>query len=151
VRPIGNPEEIVNLIKKDISNGTLFQQQLPASVTSSESSDEDISLVQKNKLSINDSQLIRAKWLIENKKVVHVPQCKAFNVLNESDEPYLIRLYPSPTCTCKARSKCCHIMAVQLSLGIEIKENKPIPNLSKLRRNNKNGKLTGRKMRGHKK
>jgi hypothetical protein len=42
-------------------------------------------------------------------------------------------------------------MAVQLSLGIEIKENKPLPNLSKLRRNNKNGKLTGRKMRVHKK
>ena len=45
---------IVNLIKKETSNGTLFQQQLPATVISSESSDEDISFVQKNKLILND-------------------------------------------------------------------------------------------------
>ena len=42
-------------------------------------------------------------------------------------------------------------MAVQMSLGIQINEQKSKPNLSRLRRNNKNSKLSGRKMRGHKK
>ena len=134
IRQVAKPEEIVNLIKKDISDGTIFKQPLPVSEESSKSSDEEKSSEQNYTAISNDSQLIRAKWLVENKKVIHVPQCKAFNVLNETDVPYFIRLYPSSTFTCKAQSNCCRIMAVQMSFGIQINEQKSKLNLSRLRR-----------------
>ena len=151
LRQTPKPEEIVHLIKKDIADGKLFKQPEAAADASSSESDEETISSSIAKPSCDDSQLIRAKWLVQNSKVVHVPQCKAFNVLNESGTPYLIQLYPKPTCSCKAQSQCCHIMAVQLSLGIDIKEDKKVPNLSKLRRNNRDGHKTGRKMRDHKK
>jgi hypothetical protein len=43
-----------------------------------------------------DSQLVRAKWLVAINKIVHVTPGKAFNLMNENDEPYLIRIFPKP-------------------------------------------------------
>ena len=143
------------MITADISNGTLFKNNQSVLPSSGEDEDKVLCAIDANQAMkpslCDDSQLIRAKWLVQNNKIIHVAQSKAFNVINENDEPYLVRLFPKPICTCKSETKCCHIIAVQLSLGIEIKDKKNIPNLTKLRRNIQNGKKTGRKMRAHKK
>jgi hypothetical protein len=153
LRKTPKPEEIVSLITGYITNGTIFQnnQSMLLSEDKNKSQDE-ISNSAKSDNECRDSQLVRPKWLVANNKIVHVTQGKAFNVMNENDEPYLVRIFPKPSCTCKSQqTKCCHIIAVQLSLGIEVKNSMSLPNLTKLRRNMQNGQKTGRKMRGHKK
>ena len=106
----------------------------------------EISNSAKSDNECRDSQLVRPKWLVANNKIVHVTQGKAFNVMNENDEPYLVRIFPKPSCTCKSQqTKCCHIIAVLLSLGIEVKNSMSLPNLTKLRRNMQNGQKQGAK------
>ena len=117
LRLVNHPDIIVESITKQITEGTLFSEEnnnVPL-IPEDEGTEDQLKPV------FADSQFIRAKCLVETNKVIHVPKCKAFNVINENEMPYLVRLQPTPTCTCKADKVCCHIMAVQISLGIEIK------------------------------
>ena len=86
--------------------------------------------------------------LLERGSLSHDPTMGTFTVKGSSDKPYVVRLYPKQFCSCPATSQCYHIVAVQLSLGMDINQEKKV-NLSELKRNTKNKgrKKSGRKRR----
>ena len=86
--------------------------------------------------------------VLKNNKLVHVPSMAAFLVEGTKGDKYVITLFPKPKCSCPATSNCFHILACQMSVGIEIKKDKPkILNLQRLRKNSRkrSDKKSGRK------
>ena len=70
---------------------------------------------------------------------------------DENDTPFMVKLFPAPRCSCKilGRSKCAHLLAVMQVNGQPITDGYKLPELSQLRRSKRDGKLNGRKRRGH--
>lgn len=87
------------------------------------------------------------RMLLKRGSLSHDPKMGTFTVKGSSDKPYVVRLYPKQFCSCPATSQCYHIVAVQLSLGMDINQEKKKVNLSELKRNTKN---KGRKKSGRK-
>jgi len=70
-----------------------------------------------------------------------------FTVISTS-EPRVVRLYPTTSCSCPARSNCYHIMAAQMSIGMSHETSKKATlNLTQLRKNTRKcpDKTSGRK------
>ena len=63
----------------------------------------------------------------------------------------MVKLFPQTVYSCKisGKSKCVHILAVMKANGMPITEGYKLPKLSTLTRSKRNGKLNGRKKRGH--
>ena len=91
--------------------------------------------------------MIVFRMLLERGSLSHDPKLGTFTVKGSSDKPYVVTLYPKQFCSCPATSLCYHIIAVQLSLGMEISQERKKVNLSLLKRNtrNKAHKKSGRK------
>ena len=59
----------------------------------------------------------------------------AFMVNGQSSSKYSVTLFPKETCSCPATSRCYHIMAAMLSIGMDIPNEKKVFNLTQLRKN----------------
>ena len=86
---------------------------IESSVSSTDTETEAEVEPQPNSLS---SDAFRAKWMVDNNKVNLVPNMKVFNVCNENNQVFNVKLNPD-RCSCPERKGCCHIKAVNLSIG----------------------------------
>lgn len=70
-----------------------------------------------------------------------------FTVLGSGGKAHAVRLFPSESCTCPATSRCYHILAARMSVGLDDVDNKKKINLTQLRRNTRKRveKKSGRK------
>ena len=70
-----------------------------------------------------------------------------FTVVGTTGKPHAIRLFPKESCTCPSTSRCYHILAVRMSIGLEDVDSKQKVSLSQLRRNTRSrgDKKSGRK------
>ena len=74
-----------------------------------------------------------------------------WTVIDENDNPYMVKLFPQISCSCKVigKSKCVHVLAVMKANGMPITDGYILPKLSALTRLKRNDKLNVRKRRGH--
>src|ERR1043165_1852102 len=71
---------------------------------------------------------------------------RCFLVRGSGDVVHIVKLGNKPTCSCRPVGLCYHITAVQLATGIKEKHQKPVKNLTLLRRNKREVKQkAGRK------
>ena len=84
----------------------------------------------------NLSQLERAKCIVEEERISFDPNLHTFTVIGSEGRPQVVKLFPKQSCTCPSTSTCYHILAAQLSVGLEKADNsKQRLNLTQLRRN----------------
>ena len=89
----------------------------------------------------------RASRIIQTNKLSFNPQLSVFTVMG-TREPHVVRLFPTTTCSCPARSHCYHIVAARMAIGCAGNSTMKRPlNLTQLRRNKKKraDKTSGRK------
>ena len=120
----------------------------PASVPASPTSQEQPVISQSsscdNTASLTSAE--RAVSVIRNGKITLDSKLAVFTVMGTL-EPRVVRLYPSTTCSCPAKSGCYHVKAAQLAIGIREQASKKKLNLTQLRKNKRkrNDKTSGRK------
>ena len=89
-----------------------------------------------------------AKEIIARDAISFSPRLGVFTVIN-NDLAVIVKMTPEPHCTCPCRTMCPHILAVALSIGLEIDEEAMTlkkRNLGQLRKNAKDNKVkSGRK------
>ena len=70
-----------------------------------------------------------------------------FTVLGTTGNPNVIRLFPKESCSCPSTGRCYHIMAVRMSIGLDIPCCEQKINLTQLPRNSRSrkDKTSGRK------
>ena len=70
-----------------------------------------------------------------------------FTVIGTTGTPHAIKLFPKESCTCPSTSRCYHILAVRMTIGLEDVNSRKKVNLTQLRRNvrSRNEKKSGRK------
>lgn len=68
-------------------------------------------------------------------------------MLGTTGNPHAIKLFPTESCTCPSTSRCYHIIAVRMSIGLEDTHSNRKINLTQLRRNTRGRmeKKSGRK------
>ncbi len=68
-------------------------------------------------------------------------------MIGTTGKPHAIRIFPVESCTCPSTSRCYHILAVRMSIGLEDVQSKRKVNLTQLRRNTRSRtqKKSGRK------
>ena len=136
-----NPDEIVTGIKESRSlspDDIQVIQQIPEG-TKVDKKHED--------LTRNLSSNARACLLLESGMISFDHKLHVFTVKGTSGVPRVVTLFPKLTCSCPSTGVCYHILAVQMSVGIQ-KEQKPSrQNLTQLRKNtrNKADRKSGRK------
>ena len=88
-----------------------------------------------------------SRAIIKCGKISHNEKLGVFTVLGTSGKPNVIRLFPTESCSCPSTSRCYHIMAVRMSIGLDTTSCKQKVNLTQLRRNNRSrkDKTSGRK------
>ena len=109
------PDEMVNHIRtKDSMVATtanvVFPQMQP-----------DMSQPEIFKAPSNFTQLERARIIVQSGKISFDPKLHIFNVLGSGDRPCVVRLFPKVLCSCPSTGLCCHIVAVKISIGSEMK------------------------------
>lgn len=87
------------------------------------------------------------RHVIEQKQISHNQSLGVFTVIGTSGNPHAIRIFPRESCTCPSTSRCYHIIAVRMSIGLEDVDSKRKVNLTQLRRNTRSraDKKSGRK------
>lgn len=93
------------------------------------------------------SQRAKALEVIKQKKILHVPEMGSWIVEGSSGDKYTVSLFPKAKCQCVALNKCYHILAAEMSIGIEEREEKWVINLAQLRLNSRKrqNRLAGKK------
>src|SRR6218665_928966 len=89
----------------------------------------------------------RAYRIIQNNKLSLNPQLSVFTFMG-TREPHVVRLFPTTTCSCPAKSHCYHIIAARMAIGFAGNNTTKRPlNLTQLRRNKRKrpDKTSGRK------
>ena len=88
----------------------------------------------------------RAGVIINSNQISLDPRLAIFTV-NGTSEPRVVRLFPTTTCSCPAKSNCYHIMAARMAVGITSDTKKRTVNLTQLRKNTRKrpDKTSGRK------
>ena len=101
--------------------------------------------VSKYKNFISLSHIFR--YLLQNGQLQHNPNLGCFTVIGSAGKPHVVKLFPTQSCSCPATSQCYHILAVKISVGIEVQEQTKKVNLTQLRRNTRSRKekRSGRK------
>ena len=138
--PSKAPDEIVIGIKESRSLSPDTQQLPEGGMKIEDKNPED--------LTRNLSSNARACLLLESGMISFDHRLHVFTVKGISGVPRVVTLFPKQTaCSCPSTGECYHILAVQMSVGIE-KEQKPSRrNLTQLRKNTraKADKKSGRK------
>lgn len=103
------------------------------------------------KIPVANTKVTRAKEIIINDKISFSAKLGTFTILAASGQFQTVRLFPKAVCSCHARQNCCHILAVKISLNMDVKEElkmSPVRaiNLTTLRKNaREDRKKPGRK------
>ena len=79
--------------------------------------------------SIIGSKIARATFFVKNNKVTHNVLLKVHHVVDERDVIHNVLLFPKPVCTCVEKKNCCHILAVEYTLGKPIGDAYKMQNL----------------------
>ena len=84
--------------------------------------------------------------IIQSNKLILNPQLSVFTVI-ETQELHVVRLFPTTTCSCPAKSHCYHIVAARMAIGVTHNVTKRPLNLTQLCRNKRKraDKTSGRK------
>ena len=101
-------------------------------------------------IKIASQQSLAAKAINDN-GITLVPSMQSFMVKGSKKNRYSVTLFPKETCNCPSTTRCCHIIAAMMSIGVPISNNNKKLNLTQLRWNmrQKNSKRCGTK-RGRK-
>jgi len=88
----------------------------------------------------------RAKNIIDNGQLSLDSKLGVF-VVQGSQEPRLVKLFPRESCSCPATSSCYHIIAAKMAVGMPFSQRPRKLNLTQLRRNKRKraDKTSGRK------
>ena len=119
-----DPKEIVKNIKEGKTLDQLDDQRKMSSSTEVPEINRD-----RDRM----SQRAMAADLVSKGKVVHVPNMGSFMVEGTGGLKYAVSLFPKESCQCPSTTRCYHILAAQMSVGLEKKDSK-ICNLSILRK-----------------
>lgn len=79
-------------------------------------------------------QCITYRLLVKNGLVSLDPRMKTFTVIGSKGKPNAVTLHPEESCTCPSKSECYHLLAVKISIGMEIDKREKV-NLTQLRWN----------------
>jgi hypothetical protein len=89
-----------------------------------------------NVSSVTDrSQHSLAIKTINDNGIVLVPEMAAFMVKGSNQTKYSVTLFPKETCNCPSTTRCYHIIAAMIAIGMPVSQDKKKYNLSQLRRN----------------
>jgi hypothetical protein len=150
-----HPDEIVKNVKANVEqitgNMSESNDNLISSVAIDNASSSPIHDIPLNKDEPKDkysSQLALAKLIISSGNIQHVPEMKTFVVKGSGEKNYCVSLHPKEMCQCPSTGLCYHIIAAQMSIGIEPTDSKRNYNMSQLRRNSRKriDKKSGRKI-----
>ena len=85
--------------------------------------------------------------IIDRGDISHNEKLGVFTVLGTTGTPHVVRLFPKQSCSCPSTGLCYHIIAAQISIGIEVGNAQLRINLTRLRRNSRTrkDKTSGRK------
>ena len=75
------------------------------------------------------------RFIIENNQISHNQALGVFTVIGTTGNAHAIRIFPKESCTCPSTSRCYHILAVRMSIGLEDVNSRRKINLTQLRRN----------------
>ena len=81
------------------------------------------------------SQHSLAAQAINDNGITLVPSMKAFMVKGSKNNKYSVTLFPQETCNCPSTTRCCHIIAAMMSIGMPISTDNKKMNLTQLRWN----------------
>jgi len=72
--------------------------------------------------------------IIDRGDISHNEKLGVFTVLGTTGTPHVVRLFPKQSCSCPSTGLCYHIIAAQISIGIEVENAQLKINLTQLRR-----------------
>ncbi|XP_060552077.1 uncharacterized protein LOC132713479 isoform X2 [Ruditapes philippinarum] len=58
--------------------------------------------------------------IIDEHGIILVPEMGAFMVRGNNDKKYVVTVFPEETCSCPATSRCCHIVAAMMAIGMPV-------------------------------
>ena len=77
----------------------------------------------------------RAKQvLLESDNISFDPKLHVFNVKGTSGNARVVTIFPQESCSCPSKSGCYHIMAVKMSIGVDLVDKPSTRNLTQLRK-----------------
>lgn len=87
------------------------------------------------------------RHILQQGHISHSHNLGTFTVMGTTGNHHVVKLFPAESCSCPATSRCYHILAVRMSIGLDDKDSKKRVNLTQLRRKakNKRDKKSGRK------
>lgn len=111
-------EKIIEHVKREIKNVLEFQED-------------------KERI----TAISMAQYSIDKNYISHNPNLKCFTIRSFRDEKkcYVVKLYPKPTCSCPVKKRCYHILACEMSVGMENLKEKSNLNISELVEVNEKG------------
>ena len=131
------PEKIIELVKGNvhsvISEPTV-EDALPANATSSA---DNVDQNADDQVQSSTTQRSLALAAISQNKVFLCPGSQSFIVEGSKGDKYAVTLAPKEECQCPSIGTCYHIMAARMSVGLEVKSDKTIYNLTQLRKNSR--------------
>ena len=133
-----SPEDIVDRIKGKLADSMQSvpdpSETNPSTVSASKSAPREL------------SQLERARQIIEQNRLSVDTKLHTFTVLG-SERPHVVTLFPKQTCSCPSTSTCYHILAAQMSIGLEKQQPQHTMSHTQLRKNarSRSEKKSGRK------
>ena len=83
------------------------------------------------------SQKSLALETLNDHGITLVPEMKCFVVKGSRGQKYAVTLYPKETCQCPSTTRCRHILAATMAIGLEPGEDKKAINLTQLRKNSR--------------
>ena len=88
-----------------------------------------------------------SRSIVQKKQISHNQSLGVFTVIGTTGNAHAVRIFPSENCTCPSTSRCYHIIAVRMSIGLDDKGSKKKINLTQLRRNTRSrgDRKSGRK------
>ena len=139
-KEVCDPDSIVSRVKGQIS-----KDQQPEEFHDNQT--PSASNIPSAQRSVPSTQHSLAIEVVRQKKVYHVPEAGSFVVEGSNGDKYSVQLYPKESCSCPSLATCYHILAVQMSIGVEELSEKRIYNLTQLRKNTRKrpNKRAGRK------
>ena len=87
------------------------------------------------------------RLIISNNWLSHNQSLGVFTIKGTGGTPHAVRLFPTESCSCPSTTRCYHIMAARISIGLDHEGTKKKINLTQLRKNTRNRleKKSGRK------
>ena len=143
-----HPDNLIDLIKGKITainttedENDIIENQPASHVSDDVQQTNDDNLVTEDICSENASpkklatQHSLAVQALNDNGITLVPSMKAFMIKGSKGNKYSVTLFPNESCNCPATTRCCHIIAAMMSIGMPIPNDKKKINLTQLRWN----------------